>query len=77
MIPAKLWKATLEIKSLVTFILDKGSYCIREITKNSICSIYIQQKFKHNRTGISIPKVQFNSSNTEKMLFVVPFTYKK
>lgn len=55
----------------------QGSYCIREITKNSICSIDIQQKFKHNRTGISIPKAQFNSSNTEKMLFIVSFTYKK
>lgn len=76
-IPAKLWKTTLEIRALTTFVQNKGSYCIRDITKNSSCRIYIQKKYKHIRKGISTQIVQFNSSNSEKMLLIVKPTYEK
>lgn len=55
-IPAKLWKAILEIRALATFLpSDKGSYCIREITKSSSYRIYMQEKYKNRNLNPDSP----------------------
>lgn len=71
MIPAKLWKAILEIRALATFVQNKGSSCIREITKNSSRRIDIQQNRNLNteKSSLTLP--------TLKRCYSVKPTYEK